>query len=144
MSMQSLEEKEHGNGKMEGQIHISGDYSSAESSNFYSDNSIVDDSDIGSQLIYDSKNPSDGVDDATKHISVQEDLQDVSAFDNKLVFASESPVPLESENTIDSFNALLENHPNLFSPPLPIILINLLVKFKTTRFQVYPYICSHR
>ena len=66
---------EQGNGKMEGQIHISGDYSSAESSNFYSDNSIVDDSDIGSQLIYDSKNPSDGVDDATKHISVQEDLQ---------------------------------------------------------------------
>ncbi|RZB61654.1 uncharacterized protein LOC114390415 isoform X2 [Glycine soja] len=108
---------EQGNGKMEGQIHISGDYSSAESSNFYSDNSIVDDSDIGSQLIYDSKNPSDGVDDATKHISVQEDLQDVSAFDNKLVFASESPVPLESENTVDSFNAYgfrdFDSNPNV-------------------------------
>ncbi|KAG4952499.1 hypothetical protein JHK85_046366 [Glycine max] len=108
---------EQGNGKMEGQIHISGDYSSAESSNFYSDNSIVDDSDIGSQLIYDSKNPSDGVDDATKHISVQEDLLDVSAFDNKLVFASESPVPLESENTVDSFNAYgfrdFDSNPNV-------------------------------
>ncbi|KRH08934.1 hypothetical protein GLYMA_16G182200v4 [Glycine max] len=71
----------------------------------------------GSQLIYDSKNPSDGVDDATKHISVQEDLQDVSAFDNKLVFASESPVPLESENTVDSFNAYgfrdFDSNPNV-------------------------------
>ncbi|KAL2605142.1 hypothetical protein AAZX31_09G124900 [Glycine max] len=108
---------EQGNGKMEGQIDISGDYSSAESSNFYSDNSIVDDSDIGSQLIYDSKNPSDGVDDATKHISVQEDLQDELAFGNKLVFASESPVPLESENTIDSFNAYgfrdFDSNPNV-------------------------------
>ncbi|KAG5133861.1 hypothetical protein JHK82_025049 [Glycine max] len=108
---------EQGNGKMEGQIDISGDYSSAESSNFYSDNSIVDDSDIGSQLIYDSKNPSDGVDDATQHISVQEDLQDELAFGNKLVFASESPVPLESENTIDSFNAYgfrdFDSNPNV-------------------------------
>ncbi|XP_029127817.1 uncharacterized protein LOC109800269 isoform X3 [Cajanus cajan] len=96
---------EHGNGKIEGQIDISEDYSSAESGKIYSTNSIVDDSDIGSQLIYNSKIPSDGVDDATKHISVQEDLQHESAFDNKLVFASESPVPLESENTVDSFNA---------------------------------------
>ncbi|CAJ1952794.1 unnamed protein product [Sphenostylis stenocarpa] len=56
----------------------------------------------GSQLIYDSKNPSNDVDDATKHISVQG--QHESAFDNKLVFASESPVPLEFENTADSFN----------------------------------------
>ncbi|XP_028181197.1 uncharacterized protein LOC114368053 isoform X2 [Glycine soja] len=71
----------------------------------------------GSQLIYDSKNPSDGVDDATKHISVQEDLQDELAFGNKLVFASESPVPLESENTIDSFNAYgfrdFDSNPNV-------------------------------
>ncbi|KAL2334723.1 hypothetical protein Fmac_015936 [Flemingia macrophylla] len=73
------------NGKMEGQINISEDYSSAESVNVYNDNSIVD--------------------DATKHISVQEDLQHDSAFDKKLVFASESLVPLESENTVDSYNA---------------------------------------
>lgn len=97
--------EEQGNGKIEGQIDISEDYSSAESGNIYNDNSIVDDSDIGSQLVYDSKTPSDGVDDTTKHMSVQEDLQHESAFDNKLVFASESPVALESENTVDSFNA---------------------------------------
>ncbi|XP_047161648.1 uncharacterized protein LOC124831639 isoform X2 [Vigna umbellata] len=59
----------------------------------------------GSQSIYDSKNPSVDVDDATKHIFIQEDLQHESAFDNKLVFASKSPVSLESENTVDSFNA---------------------------------------
>ncbi|XP_014514023.1 uncharacterized protein LOC106772249 isoform X2 [Vigna radiata var. radiata] len=59
----------------------------------------------GSQSIYDSKNPSVDVDDATKHIFVQEDLRHESAFDNKLVFASKSPVSLESENTVDSFNA---------------------------------------
>ncbi|KAK7380323.1 hypothetical protein VNO78_32831 [Psophocarpus tetragonolobus] len=100
----SIGRVEQRNNKMEGQIDISDDFSSAESGNICSDYSIVD-SDIGSQLIYDSKNPSDGVDDATKNISVQEELQHESAFDNKLVFASESPVPLESDNTVDSFNA---------------------------------------
>ncbi|XP_014617624.1 uncharacterized protein [Glycine max] len=88
---------EQGNGKMEGQIDISGDYSSAESSNFYSDNSIVDDSDIGSQLIYDSKNPSDGVDDATKHISVQEDLQDELAFGDAPNYDDAKPLHLNTE-----------------------------------------------
>ncbi|KAK7315060.1 hypothetical protein VNO77_33592 [Canavalia gladiata] len=96
---------EQGNGKMEGQIDISRDYSSTVSGNSYSDYSIVDDSGIGSQLIYDSKITSDDVDDATKHISVHGDLQHESAFDNKLVVPSESSVPLESENTVDSFNA---------------------------------------
>ncbi|WVZ13862.1 hypothetical protein V8G54_011428 [Vigna mungo] len=101
----NVDKVEQGNDKIEGQIDMSNDYSSSESGNIYRDYSIVDDSDIGSQSIYDSKNPSVDVDDATKHIFVQEDLQHESAFDNKLVFASKSPVSLESENTVDSFNA---------------------------------------
>ncbi|KAJ1399222.1 hypothetical protein SESBI_30499 [Sesbania bispinosa] len=95
---------EHGNGKMEGQIDISRDYSSPESDNIQNDYRIVDDSDIGSQLGYDSKNTSNGIDDASKHISVQGE-QHESAVDDKLVVPSESPIPLESENTVDSFNA---------------------------------------
>lgn len=101
----NVDKVEQGNDKIEGQIDMSNDYSSSESGNIYRDYSIVDDSVIGSQSIYDSKNPSVDVDDATKHIFVQEDLQHESAFDNKLVFASKSPVSLESENTVDSFNA---------------------------------------
>ena len=101
----NVDKAEQGNDKIEGQIDMSNDYSSSEAGNIYRDYSIVDDSDIGSQLIYDSKNPSDDVDDASKHVFVEEDLQHESAFDNKLVFASKSPVSLESENTVDSFNA---------------------------------------
>ncbi|XP_047161650.1 uncharacterized protein LOC124831639 isoform X4 [Vigna umbellata] len=101
----NVDKVEQGNDKIEGQIDMSNDYSSSESGNIYRDYSIVDDSYIGSQSIYDSKNPSVDVDDATKHIFIQEDLQHESAFDNKLVFASKSPVSLESENTVDSFNA---------------------------------------
>ena len=44
---------EQGNGNMEGQIDISRDYSSPESDKIHSDYRIVDDSDIGSQLVYD-------------------------------------------------------------------------------------------
>ncbi|XP_068502786.1 uncharacterized protein [Phaseolus vulgaris] len=100
----NVDKTEQGNDEIEGQIDRSNDYSSSELGNIHRDYSIVDDSVIGSQLIYDSKNPSDDVDDATKHIFVEEDLQHESAFDNK-VFASKSPVSLESENTVDSFNA---------------------------------------
>lgn len=99
---------EQGNGKMEGQIDISRDNSSPESDNTHGDHRIVDDSDLGSQLVYDStKNTPNGIDDATKHISAQEDLSHESALDDKLVVPSEGPVavPLESENTVDSYNA---------------------------------------
>ncbi|XP_014617622.1 uncharacterized protein [Glycine max] len=51
----------------------------------------------GSQLIYDSKNPSDGVDDATKHISVQEDLQDELAFGDAPNYDDAKPLHLNTE-----------------------------------------------
>ncbi|XP_061350958.1 uncharacterized protein LOC133296023 isoform X2 [Gastrolobium bilobum] len=98
-------EVEQGNDKMEGQVDVSRDYSSPECDNIHSDHRIVDDSDLGFQLVYDSKNTSNGIDDATKHISVPEDLQHESALDDKLVAPSESPMPFESENAVNSFNA---------------------------------------
>ncbi|XP_057446176.1 uncharacterized protein LOC130738249 isoform X4 [Lotus japonicus] len=107
---------EQGNGIMEGQIDISSrDYSSPESDNIHSDYRVVDDSDIGSQLIYDKT--SNGNDDATEHISVQGDLQHESALDGDLVVSSESPMALESENTLNSFNVFgfrdVDSNPSL-------------------------------
>lgn len=99
---------EQGNGKMEGQVDISRDYSSPEPDNINGDYGIVDDSNIGSQLVNDIKNTSNGIHDATKHVSVLEDVQNESSLDDKLVVPSENPILLdlsESENTVDSFNA---------------------------------------
>ncbi|RDY05173.1 hypothetical protein CR513_11018 [Mucuna pruriens] len=92
----TVDKAEQGNGKMEGQIVISEDYSSAESGNIYSDYSIVDDSDIGSQLIYDSKPPP---------IMLMMLLNIYLLFKNTNSMRHESLVPLESGNTVDSFNA---------------------------------------
>ena len=101
---------EKGNGNTEGQIDIYRDYSSPESDNILNDYRIADDSDIGSHLVHDTKNTSNDIDDddATKSISVQEDLQHESAVNDKLDVPSESSTPLnlsEYENTVDSFGA---------------------------------------
>lgn len=95
---------EQENGAIEGQVDKSRDYSSLESDNIHDDNRTVDDSDIGSQLIDDSKNTSDGIDDTTKHLTVQEDLENESAHDDQLIVPSENPTPIEPENTVDSLN----------------------------------------
>lgn len=95
---------EQENGKLEGQIDTSRDYSSPESDNIQGDYRTIDDSDIGSELVYDSKNTSNGINDATEHISVQEDLLHESARDDELIVPSENQIPLQTENTIDSFS----------------------------------------
>jgi hypothetical protein len=93
------------NGKTEGQIDASRDYSSPESDNIQGDYKTVDDSDIGSELVNDSKNTSNGINDATKHISIQEDLLHESARDDELIVPSENQIPLQTEKTVDSFSA---------------------------------------
>ncbi|CAJ2666759.1 unnamed protein product [Trifolium pratense] len=93
------------NGKVEDQIDASRDYSSPESDNIQGDYKTVDDSDIGSELVYDSKNTSNGINDATKHISIQEDLLHESARGDELIVPSENQIPLQTEKTVDSFSA---------------------------------------
>jgi hypothetical protein len=95
---------EQENGKLEGQIDTSRDYSSPESDIIQGDYRTIDDSDIGSELVYDSKNTSNGINDATEYISVQEDLLHESARDDELIVPSENQIPLQTENTLDSFS----------------------------------------
>lgn len=79
--------------KTEGQIETS-----RESDNIQGDYKTVDDSDIGSEVLYDSKVTSNGINDNVDHISVREDLSQESARDNELI------VPLQTEITVDSFS----------------------------------------
>ncbi|XP_050914321.1 uncharacterized protein LOC127129028 isoform X2 [Lathyrus oleraceus] len=88
------------NGKMEGQIETSLDYSSPDSDNIQGDYTTVDDSHIGSEFLYDSKNTSNGINDAANHISVQQDLLHDSPCDNDLIVPSENQIPLQTENTV--------------------------------------------
>ncbi|KAE9617373.1 hypothetical protein Lal_00035106 [Lupinus albus] len=80
---------EQGNINTEGQIDTSNDYSSPEPDSIQGDYRNVDDSD-------DIRNTSNGIRNATKHISIPEDIHHESTLDDKLG---------ESENTADSFNA---------------------------------------
>ncbi|CAK8532427.1 unnamed protein product [Lathyrus sativus] len=89
------------NGKMEGQIKTSRDYSSPESDNIQGDYRTDDDSHIGSEYLYDIKNTSNGINDTSNHISVQEDLLHDSPHDNDLIVPSENQIPLQTENTVD-------------------------------------------
>ncbi|XP_058779161.1 uncharacterized protein LOC131653121 isoform X2 [Vicia villosa] len=86
-------------GKTEGQIETS-----RESDNIQGDYKTVDDSDIGSEVLYDSKDTSNGINDDVNRISVQEDLLHESARDNELIVPSENQVSLQTENTVDSFS----------------------------------------
>ncbi|CAL0303379.1 unnamed protein product [Lupinus luteus] len=80
---------EQGNSNTEGQIDTSNHYSSPEPDNSQGDYRNVDDSD-------DIRNTSNGIHNATEHISVPEDIPHESTLDDKLG---------ESENTADSSNA---------------------------------------
>ncbi|CAI8593701.1 unnamed protein product [Vicia faba] len=86
-------------GKMEGQIETS-----RESDNVQGDYRTVDDSDIGSEYLYDSKDTSNGINDADNHIPVQEDLLHEPARDDELIVPSENQIPLQTENTVDSLS----------------------------------------
>ncbi|KAI4347564.1 hypothetical protein L6164_008369 [Bauhinia variegata] len=93
-------------GNLEGPIGVSGD-PSPEFDKIHNDQSIDNDSDIGSKLVYNSQQTSNGT-DATSNISTQGELKHESAFDDKLSVPFESSGPLndpESENAADSFNA---------------------------------------
>ncbi|XP_058779175.1 uncharacterized protein LOC131653126 isoform X1 [Vicia villosa] len=91
-------------GKTEGQIETS-----RESDNIQGDYKTVDDSDIGSEVLYDSKDTSNGINNDVNRISDQEELLHESARDNELIVPSENQVPLQTENTVDSFSDLDRN-----------------------------------
>lgn len=96
---------EQENGEMEGRIDRPRDYSSPESdNNIQGDYRTVDDFDIGSELVNDSKTASNDIDDAPKHVSVQEDSWHESACDDELIVPSENQMQLQPENTVDSFS----------------------------------------
>lgn len=84
---------EHESGDMEGQIDISRDCSDPKFDQIPSDKGIVDDSEIGTQVVYDYKQSFNGT-DATKNKSIQEQLQNEPAFDDDLIVS----------NAVDSSN----------------------------------------
>ncbi|KAI4351720.1 hypothetical protein L6164_006047 [Bauhinia variegata] len=93
-------------GTLEGLIGVSED-SPPEFDKIRNDHNIDEDSEIGSQLIYNSQHTSNGT-DAASNISTQEELKRESDFDNKLAVSYESSRPFnpsESGNAADSFNA---------------------------------------
>lgn len=76
--------EEQGNGNVEGRIDVSRDCSSPESDKIPESHRIIDDFNVGSQLVYDIHNK-DIDTDATKHKSVQEELKIGSAADEESV-----------------------------------------------------------
>ncbi|KAH1139732.1 hypothetical protein GYH30_028894 [Glycine max] len=98
--------EEQGNGNVEGRIDVSRDCSSTEYDKIPNSHRIIDDSNAGSQLVYDIHNK-DNDSDAMKHISVQEELQIESAADEESVLPEGAMVlnGSESENPVDSFDS---------------------------------------
>ncbi|XP_027363916.1 uncharacterized protein LOC113871197 isoform X3 [Abrus precatorius] len=98
---------EQGNGDMEGPIDATGDCLSPESDGISNSCRIIDDSNIGSQVVYDIHNTCNDT-DASAHLSVLEELRHGSAVNDKLVVPSEDAMALnvsESENPVDSFDS---------------------------------------
>ncbi|KAG4910544.1 hypothetical protein JHK87_056660 [Glycine soja] len=135
-------EVDQGNGNVEGRIDVSRDCSSPESDKIPESHRIIDDFNVGSQLVYDIHNK-DIDTDATKHKSVQEELKIGSAADEESVPRQSAMVlnGSESENPVDSFDsstavdsqnsiAELKENPSFVEPrkvsnfdaePLPVI-----------------------
>ncbi|XLR66911.1 hypothetical protein HN51_009490 [Arachis hypogaea] len=129
---------EQGNGNTEGQVDISRDYPSLESDNTLNDYSTVDDLDIGSQLVENTRNTSDGIDadDATKPISVLEDLEQESSYDDKLDIPTENATPLnfsESESTFAAINT----YESIDSKPV-VDSAETIIEVKENQFNVEP------
>lgn len=133
---------EQGNGNMEGQMDVSRDCSSPESDEIPDYYKIVDDSDIGSRLVYDIDNTYAAIDAAT-HIPVQEELQHESAVDDKLVITIDGAMALNfsaPENAVDSFNTYGFSD---FDNSTPVDSANSIAELKENPFNVEPRNMSH-
>ncbi|XP_072074199.1 uncharacterized protein [Arachis hypogaea] len=92
----------------------------------------------GSQLVENTRNTSDGIDadDATKPISVLEDLEQESSYDDKLDIPSENATPLnfsESESTFAAINT----YESIDSKPV-VDSAETIIEVKENQFNVEP------
>ncbi|RYR56199.1 hypothetical protein Ahy_A05g021956 isoform A [Arachis hypogaea] len=92
----------------------------------------------GSQLVENTRNTSDGIDadDATKPISVLEDLEQESSYDDKLDIPTENATPLnfsESESTFAAINT----YESIDSKPV-VDSAETIIEVKENQFNVEP------